>query len=204
MARFLLPTLPDDVSTQAERNVERETQSHPESSIHLCSNARQRANGAGRSTSSLFFISRSLEVAPLSGTNGGQEKVAVVIEDDEVTRNLLATLLQEEGFRAVTVADGTQALQVIERLKPTLVTLDLSLPGKSGVEILIELWEKQLSKVVPVIVVSATSAHLPLSIRALAHSVIDKPFSLDELLGAVERATDGRRGKTAAPHSRLA
>lgn len=140
----------------------------------------------------------------MSNTSRGQQKVAVVVEDDEVTRNLLATLLQDEGFRAVAIADGTQALQAIEQLQPSLVTLDLSLPGKSGTEILIELWEKQLSKVIPVIVISATSACLPLSIRALAHSVIEKPFSVDELLVAVEKATDGGRSRSTAPEHRLA
>lgn len=127
-------------------------------------------------------------------TTSERQRVVVVVEDDNVTRDLLATLLQEEGFRAVTVADGEQALRVIQRLKPDLVTLDLSLPGKDGAEILAELQSGRLSKTVAVIVVSATSAHLPPHIRALANGVLDKPFSLDELMRAVKKAMANRGG----------
>lgn len=140
----------------------------------------------------------------MRGARRDQHKVAVVIEDDDVTRELLATLLQEEGFKAVTVADGNQALQIIERLQPDLVTLDLSLPGKGGAEILMELWERRLSKTVPVIVVSATTAHLPLNVRALAHSVVDKPFNLDDLLRAVDRAIGDGHRKVRVPQHRPA
>ena len=123
------------------------------------------------------------------------QRVVVVVEDDEVTRNLLVALLEEEGFKTVTVADGDQALQVIERLKPDLVTLDLSLPGKDGAEVLVELHRKRLSRKVAVLVVSAISAHLPPGVRGLASGFVNKPFNIGDLLQAVNRlAAKGATG----------
>jgi DNA-binding response OmpR family regulator len=121
------------------------------------------------------------------GGLGNSQRVVVVVEDDEITRNLLTTLLEEEGFKTITVADGNQALQVIERLEPDLVTLDLTLPGKGGDEVLVELRQKELSRVTAVLIVSATAGHLPPGIRALASGCVNKPFNIDDLLQAVNR-----------------
>jgi CheY-like chemotaxis protein len=128
-----------------------------------------------------------------------RRRVVVVVEDDEFTRSLLSTFLQEEGYRTVSVADGNQALQIIHHVKPDVVTLDLSLPGKGGVEILTQLQQEALPKPIAVIVVSALSSTLPSEVKALASSIVDKPFDLEELSLAIARAINN--GHSPIPNS---
>ena len=63
----------------------------------------------------------------------------LVIEDDEALRDTVGLLLEREGFRPVLVADGKAGLEQAMRLKPSLMLVDLKLPGMNGLEICREL-----------------------------------------------------------------
>lgn len=63
-------------------------------------------------------------------------ETVLVIDDDEIHRELFSLLLTDEGYRVVTAPDGLQGLALYKQQRPTLVFLDLSLPDTNGLEIL--------------------------------------------------------------------
>jgi hypothetical protein len=66
------------------------------------------------------------------GKLGGAK--VLVVDDDEEIRTFLVTLLSDEGALTFEAADGIEALEVAERRSPDLITLDLSMPGKDGID----------------------------------------------------------------------
>jgi DNA-binding response OmpR family regulator len=60
------------------------------------------------------------------------KKRIMVLDDDEQIRRSLFKLLQTEGYEAVLAADGSEALNELERKRIDLLLLDLNLPTKSG------------------------------------------------------------------------
>lgn len=66
-------------------------------------------------------------------TNPG---VAVVIEDDQDVSNLLIGMLNQAGFEVHSAVDGRAGVELVRQFRPTVVTLDVSLPGIDGFEVL--------------------------------------------------------------------
>ena len=61
-------------------------------------------------------------------------RVAVVIEDDDDIRNLLATVLTQGGFEVVARANGLDGIEAVRSFDPTVTTLDVNMPGIDGFE----------------------------------------------------------------------
>ena len=66
------------------------------------------------------------------GKLGGTK--VLVVDDDEEIRTFLTTLFSDEGALTFEAADGLEALEMAERKRPDIITLDLSMPGKDGIE----------------------------------------------------------------------
>ena len=84
-------------------------------------------------------------------------KTVLVVDDDPDAREFLSTVLQDNGFAVITANDGTEAIEVIEQTPPDLVTLDITMPEKSGVAVYRRLKEDEQFKAIPVIVVTGIS-----------------------------------------------
>jgi CheY-like chemotaxis protein len=84
------------------------------------------------------------------------EDVILVVEDDEDLRENLCEVLEVEGFRAVGVVNGLEALNYLRaHAPPCLILLDLMMPGMSGGEFRAQQRANVLFASVPTIVVSA-------------------------------------------------
>src|SRR5690349_849313 len=93
-------------------------------------------------------------------TPGARRKKIVVVEDDPEMRDLEGFLFNAQGYDVVSVPEGTTAASVIKAEAPSVVLLDLLLPGKGGNEVLAELASDPATASIPVIVVTAYSRHL--------------------------------------------
>lgn len=82
-----------------------------------------------------------------------QDKLIVIIDDDDSVRELLEFLVKKEGFRAATCADGEEGLARIQKDMPDLVVLDLMLPRYGGFEILRQLQLGDTAKI-PIVIVT--------------------------------------------------
>jgi signal transduction histidine kinase/DNA-binding response OmpR family regulator len=86
----------------------------------------------------------------------GKEKISVLVVDDEtVQRELLAAVLEAEGFTVVQAAGGREAIQVAMAIKPDLVLLDLMMPDVSGLDVVRALRANAETKSTPIMIVTA-------------------------------------------------
>lgn len=80
----------------------------------------------------------------------------LVVEDDLSTSELLRKYLTQAGYAVVTAFNGKQAIDLTRKLKPDIITLDLLLPDKHGLEVLAELKSLPETQDIPVIGISLT------------------------------------------------
>jgi CheY-like chemotaxis protein len=113
----------------------------------------------------------------------------LVVEDDQDMRQILMQLLDFQGWPAHAVSDGVQALEALQRYRPSLILLDLAMPRMNGEEFRTaqrRLGDRRLANV-PIVVVSAVHDAPDYKERLEAAEVFVKPFDADRLLHAVER-----------------
>jgi len=121
----------------------------------------------------------------------------LVVDDERDIRELVAGVLEDEGYETRTAADSDAALEAIATRRPSLVLLDVWLHGSrlDGLELLDELKRRDPS--IPVIVISG-HGNLDTAVSAIrrgAADFIEKPFEAERLLLLVERATETERLK---------
>lgn len=78
----------------------------------------------------------------------------LVVEDDKFLRELISQKLVKEGFNIESAIDGEEGVKKAKELKPSIILLDLILPGIGGFEVLSKLKEDPETSAIPVIVLS--------------------------------------------------
>jgi DNA-binding NarL/FixJ family response regulator len=115
-----------------------------------------------------------------------------IVDDHAFFRSGLRSLLAEHDFPVVgEAATGEAALPLVERRRPEVVVMDLSMPGMSGVETTRALLRRLPEVVVLVVTVSATEADVLQALEAGASGYLLKDSAPDEIVRAVEAAVDG-------------
>ncbi|WP_440955343.1 hybrid sensor histidine kinase/response regulator [Methanosarcina sp. Mfa9] len=84
----------------------------------------------------------------------GSEPLVLVVEDDEMSRELLVITLTEAGYRVAQASSGKQALLLAQELKPFVITLDIMMPEMNGWMVLKDLKEDAATAEIPVLVIS--------------------------------------------------
>jgi CheY-like chemotaxis protein len=121
-------------------------------------------------------------------TIGGRRRLVLVVEDDESIRNVITDVLEDRGFQVGTAANGSDALMLLDRLKPDVMVLDLLMPVMHGWEFMESYAEKTGGQPIPIVIVSVNAA-LPRSFNRFGVcNVVAKPFDIDLLVEAVEDA----------------
>ena len=102
----------------------------------------------------------------------------LVVDDDRMMRTLLRDTLQEQGFAVAEVANGIEALAAYERLRPSLVVLDLHMPEPDGFSVCRSIRERHPSDPTPILVVTADAdpASLHRAYLAGATDFVAKPL----------------------------
>jgi len=86
--------------------------------------------------------------------NGADAPETILLaEDDDATRLLLRTALAGDGYTFLEAKDGIEAVQLFERHRPSLVLVDLAMPGLNGIEACVRI--KALSENTPLVVITA-------------------------------------------------
>ena len=119
----------------------------------------------------------------------------LVVDDERDIRELVAGVLEDEGYETRGAADSDAALEAIAERRPSLVLLDVWLTGSrlDGLELLDEIKRRDAS--IPVLVISG-HGNLDTAVAAIrrgAADFIEKPFEAERLLLMVERATETER-----------
>jgi CheY-like chemotaxis protein len=113
---------------------------------------------------------------------------ALVVDDEDDVREMVAVALRLEGYSVTSVRDGATAVRTVRTAPLDVVTLDYRMPGLGGLETLSEL--KKVAPDLPVIIVSGyvASAEAARCLALGAFAVVRKPFDLEELLAVLHRA----------------
>ena len=84
-------------------------------------------------------------------------KTVLVVDDEPDARDFLSTVLEDNGYAVVLANDGTEAIAILEESPPDLVTLDITMPEKSGVAVYRKLKEEEELQGIPVIIITGIS-----------------------------------------------
>jgi CheY-like chemotaxis protein len=115
----------------------------------------------------------------------------VLIADDESSIRLLVhATIESDDYKVVEAADGAQAWALTQELKPSLVLLDVQMPGQSGLEVLRSIKADPSLKATRVILLTSKAQERDIEVGLIAGAdfYLTKPFSPLDLLTRVEEA----------------
>jgi two-component system, OmpR family, response regulator len=106
----------------------------------------------------------------------------LIAEDDDWMREVLGLLLADEGLTPVEARSGPETITVAREECPDLIVLDVSLPGRSGFEVLAELREGRTTHATPVLLMSGNTNIHESGHAFEADAVLHKPLDFAEFL----------------------
>ncbi len=121
-----------------------------------------------------------------------QNKLVLVVDDEENIRELLRESLEDEGYRVSLAKNGQEAVEKARALKPDTILMDVKMPVMSGMDAFLKIKESQPD--LPVIFLTAFgSSDLAISaMKSGAYDYLTKPFDIDEVRIKVKRALELR------------
>jgi CheY-like chemotaxis protein len=115
----------------------------------------------------------------------------LVVDDDTSILETITAILEGEGYEVTTATNGVEALELLERVTPLLILLDMRMPVLDGWGVAKALAARDLH--VPVVVMTAAENAKRWADEIKAQGHLAKPFELTALLEAVERFRTGPR-----------
>lgn len=116
-------------------------------------------------------------------------KAIIVVADDDLDLcELLEMKLRQSNYDVYTAMDGVQALEVVRRVRPNLVILDIMMPLMTGMEVLRQLKSESATADIPIILMTAKRQESDVN-SGFALGVVDyivKPFNLKDLVLQVQ------------------
>lgn len=116
-----------------------------------------------------------------------------IVDDDPAVRDALSVVFELDGFDVETFETGDEFLERISQATPDSVIIDVHMPGRSGIEILSILQNRNFDR--PVFVISG-QGDIPMAVEAIkqgAHDFIEKPFDAETVVGRLREAIDARK-----------
>ncbi len=122
----------------------------------------------------------------------------VLAEDDDLLATMIVRLLTEEGIDVLRASDGDEALALAKSTRPSLVLLDIDMPGLDGIDVLTQLKGSGFHKQIPVIMLTARTGDDDIvdAFEMGADDYVTKPFSPAELKARVRRFVGRRKPAT--------
>ena len=113
----------------------------------------------------------------------------LVVDDDDVIRQLITVNLELEGFEVATATDGQDCLDKVGQVQPDVITLDIMMPRLDGWETASRLRADPATAGIKVVLLSARAqeADLARGTRIGVDAYLTKPFDPDELIDVVRR-----------------
>jgi DNA-binding response OmpR family regulator len=114
-------------------------------------------------------------------------RTILVVDDEDVLVETLAYNLEQAGYRVVTAADGSSALEAAQSELPDLIILDIMLPGMDGLDVCRQLRRVNGTATTPIVMLTAKGDEIDkvVGLEVGADDYITKPFGRRELLARV-------------------
>src|ERR687892_2932795 len=119
----------------------------------------------------------------------------LVVDDDPNILDVVSELLDMEGYKVTTAANGAEALAKLDEARPSLVLLDMRMPVLDGWGFARELKARGVQ--LPILVMTAAQNARLWSEEIGAQGYVSKPFEVPTLLETVDRVLAARAGQTA-------
>jgi two-component system, cell cycle response regulator DivK len=118
----------------------------------------------------------------------------LLVEDNEMSRDMLSRRLERKGYQVVTAGDGEQAISVTQRELPNLILMDLDLPIIDGWEATKQLKADPATHAIPVIALTAhaMSGDREKALEAGCNDYDTKPIEFPRLLGKIQNLLSAR------------
>lgn len=112
----------------------------------------------------------------------------LVVDDNELNRDMLSRRLERKGYEVDTAEDGYQALDMIGKIAYELILLDIMMPGLSGIDVLTQLRQSHSLTDLPIIMATAKtdSNTIVQTLKLGANDYVTKPLQFGEVLARVE------------------
>lgn len=118
-------------------------------------------------------------------------RTAMICDDAQFMRTVIKQILSEDGFEVVGEADsGQEAIERYAELKPDLVTMDVVMPGMSGIDAVRAIIEHDPAACVVICSAVGQKRLIVQALEAGARAFVVKPFQPQQLMEAVEQALD--------------
>ena len=123
------------------------------------------------------------------------QPIVLVVDDNEVNRDVLSRRLTRYGYSAESAATGREALRMIRKKEYDLVLLDIMMPEMNGYQVLERIKEDPLTRSLPVIVISALDDidSVVKCIELGAEDYLPKPFNPMMLKARISASLDKKR-----------
>jgi diguanylate cyclase (GGDEF)-like protein/PAS domain S-box-containing protein len=127
----------------------------------------------------------------------------LLVDDNEVNRDMLSRRLQRHGFEVVTAVDGPHALELTAARDFALVLLDIEMPRVSGLDVLREIRRRRSASELPIIMVTARqeSADIVEALNSGANDYVTKPVDLPVALARIQAQLARQRAEAALRES---
>ncbi|MEW1776161.1 response regulator [Streptomyces sp. NPDC086777] len=120
----------------------------------------------------------------------------LVVDDNKVIRQLIRVNLELEGIEVVTAADGAECLDVVHRVRPDVITLDVVMPRLDGLRTAALLRADPRTHDLPLAIVSACTQHeVETGLDVGVDAFLAKPFEPAELVQVVRELIGRRLGR---------
>ena len=126
-------------------------------------------------------------------TSAVESPVALVADDDRVTRRVLTMLLERQGFRVLLAEDGQGALHHVRTGRPGIVFLDAQMPAPDGYDVCRTIREERLAEPEPFVIMLTAAGQESDRRRAVAAGVnefLTKPFSPSKLATRLQQLSE--------------
>jgi len=110
------------------------------------------------------------------------KKTILVVEDEEDVMDYLVTFFEDNDYNVITASDSTSGFQSAKDFQPDLISLDLSMPGESGLQLYRNLIDTDSTKNIPILVITGFSNEFK--------SFFDKLESSESPIGYFEKPID--------------
>lgn len=117
--------------------------------------------------------------------SSNETPLVLLVDDDEKTLHLVSVYLQREGYAVERATNGYDALRLARQLLPSLIVLDVMLPGLSGIEVC-EILRSETNPFIIMLTARTTEQDKLLGLDAGADDYVSKPFSPRELTARVK------------------
>ena len=121
-----------------------------------------------------------------------EQKTILIVEDEPDTVTYLSTLLEDAGYSTVAAGDGDQALERVKASRPDLITLDITMPNRSGVRFYRDMKESDEWKGIPIIIVTGISSDFEKFISTRRQvpppeGYLSKPIDKEQMLALIKQ-----------------